>query len=100
DGRYRFENVTEGDYFVEQPAQSADGRDLQTRVSPRIDLTADDVIGQLFTVIDSFNAAPQLVFDDTGDGVPVTSSVQGPTSEIIGGERDVLVNKTSVNGRV
>ncbi len=100
DGRYRIENLTAGDYFVEQPAQSVDGRELVASVSPAIEITAEDVIGQLFTVIDSFNAAPQLVFDDTGDGVPVTSSAQGPTTEIIGGERDLLVNKTSVNGRV
>lgn len=100
DGQYRTGNLTVGTYFVEQPAQTVDGRELAASVSPAIALTAEDVIGQLFTVIDSFNAAPQLVFDDSGDGVPVTSSAQGPTSEIIGGERDVLVNKTSVNGRV
>jgi len=100
DGQFRTDNLTAGDYFVEQPAQSVDGRELMASVSPAIAVTADDVLGQLFTVIDSFNAAPQLVFDDSGDGVPVTSSAQGPTSEIIGGERDVLVNKTSVNGRV
>ncbi len=100
DGQYRTDNLTPGTYFVEQPAQTVDVRELAASVSPAIAITADDVVGQLFTVIDSFNAAPQLVFDDSGDGVPVTSSAQGPTSEIIGGERDVLVNKTSVNGRV
>lgn len=100
DGRYRFNNVTAGNYFVRQPSQTVAGRSLQESVSPLIALTANDVAGSLFRVIDSFDAAAQLVFDDTNDGVPVTSSIQGPTAEIIGGERDLLVNKTSVNGRV
>jgi len=100
DGRYRFNNVTAGNYFVRQPTQNVAGRSLQESVSPLLALTIDDVAGSLFTVIDSFDAAAQLVFDDTNDGVPVTSSIQGPTSQIIGGERDLLVNKTSVNGRV
>ncbi len=100
DGRYRFNNVTAGNYFVRQPTQNVAGRSLQESVSPLIALTASDVAGSLFTVIDSFDAAAQLVFDDTNDGIPVTSSIQGPTAEILGGERDLLVNKTSVNGRV
>ena len=100
DGRYQFNNVTAGNYFVRQPSQNVAGRSLQESVSPLIALTASDVAGSLFTVIDSFDAAAQLVFDDTNDGVPVTSSIQGPTAEILGGERDLLVNKTSLNGRV
>jgi len=99
-GIYRFNNITAGNYFVRQPGQTVNGRTLQGSESPLISLSSTDVAGQLLTVIDSFDAAAQLVFDDTNDGVPVTSSIQGPTSQIIGGERDLLVNKTSVNGRV
>jgi len=99
-GLYRFNNVTAGNYFVRQPGQTVSGRTLQGSESPLISLSSADVAGQLLTVIDSFDAAAQLVFDDTNDGVPVTSSIQGPTAQIIGGERDLLVNKTSVNGRV
>ncbi len=100
DGRYRFGSVTAGNYFVQQPAQTASGKTLQADISPLLALSANDVAGALMQVIDSFNESPQLVFDDTNDGVPVTSSVTGPASAIIGGERDLLVNKTSVNGRV
>ena len=100
DGRYRFGNVTAGNYFVRQPTQNVAGRSLQQSVSPLLALTAADVAGSLFTIVDSFDAAAQLVFDETNNGIPVTSSIQGPISEIIGGERDLLVNKTSVNGRV
>ncbi len=100
DGRYTIDSITEGNYFVQQPAQTVAGQTLNQRVSPIVNVTATDVQGRLLTVIDSFNTAAQLVFDETNDGVAVTSSVQGPTSEIIGGERDLLVEKTSVNGRV
>ena len=100
DGLYRFDELTAGDYLVRQPAQNVAGISLSESVSPPITIAADDVVGELFIVIDSFNAAPQLVFDSTNDGIPVTSSVDGPTSEIIGGSRDLFVNKTSVNGRV
>lgn len=100
EGRYRFGSITAGDYFVQQPAQTAGGQTLQADVSSLLALAADDVAGSLMRVIDSFNESPQLIFDDTNDGVPVTSSVTGPESAIIGGERDLLVNKTSVNGRV
>lgn len=100
DGKYAFQRVAAGSYFVQQPQQQAGGKPLSQSVSPLIRITADEGAGELFTVIDSFNASPQLVFDDTNDGVPAKSSVPGPVAEIIGGERDVLVNKTSVNGRV
>ena len=100
DGRYRFDRVVAGNYFVRQPAQTIGGKPLSEKVSPLIRFSADDVLGELFTVIDSFDAAAQLVADDTNDGVPVKSSVRGPVSDIIGGERDLLVNKTSVNGRI
>lgn len=100
DGRYRFDGVTAGNYFVQQPAQTVGTRALAASTSPLIPIEAADVLGELFTVIDSFNTSPQTVFDDTNDGVPVTSSVLGPASDIIGGARDLLVSKTSVNGRV
>ncbi len=100
DGRYRIDGATTGSYFVQQPAQTVGGRTLSQRVSPLVVVDATDVMGRLLRTIDSFDTGAQLIFDDTNDGVPVTSSIQGPTSEIIGGERDLLVNKTSVNGRV
>jgi large repetitive protein len=100
DGRYRVDSVTVGNYFVQQPAQTVGGRTLSQRVSPLILVDATDVAGRRLRTIDSFDAGTQLVSDDTNDGVPVTSTVLAPTTEVIGGERDLLVNKTSVNGRI
>jgi len=100
DGRYQIAAVTTGNYFVQQPAQTVGGRTLSQRVSPLINIDATDVQGRQVRTIDSFDAGTQLVFDDTNDGVPVTSTVLASTTEVIGGERDLLVNKTSVNGRI
>lgn len=100
DGRYRIDSLTVGNYFVQQPAQTVGGRTLSQRVSPLIVVDANDVAGQLLRTIDSFDSGTQLVFDDTNDGTPVTSTALAPESEVIGGERDLLVSKTSVNGRV
>ncbi len=100
DGRYRIDSVTVGNYFVQQPAQTVAGRTLSQQVSALIIVDATDVGGRLLRTIDTFDAGTQMVLDDTNDNVPVTSSVQAPTTDVIGGERDLLVNKTSVNGRI
>ncbi|TWT83493.1 Translocon-associated protein beta (TRAPB) [Planctomycetes bacterium CA13] len=97
-GRYTFDRLTADSYFVFQPGQTIDGRTLSQTVSPRISISANQVQGVIVDTIDSFDQTSQLVLDDTNDGIPVTSSVAAP--EVIGGERDLFVNKTSINGSV
>ncbi|TWU32279.1 DUF11 domain-containing protein [Novipirellula artificiosorum] len=97
-GNYVFSRLTAGTYFVFQPAQSVDGRTISQAVSPATNLDATAVQGVIVDTIDSFDQTEQLVLDTTNDGTPVTSSVAAP--EVIGGERDLFVNKTSVNGSV
>ncbi len=99
-GNYVFERLTEGSYFVLQPAQTASSRNLQRSVSPLITITAEDVKGRIVTSIDTFNTATQQVNDTTSDGNPETSFATEATTEVIGGERDLFVNKTSVDGAV
>ncbi len=98
DGRYVFERLAAGSYFVLQDAQVAGGTTLQRSVSPVITISGTAVEGRIVRVIDDFDQTEQSVIDTTNDGIPVTSSVAAP--EAIGGERDLLVNKTSVNGAV
>ncbi|TWU38935.1 hypothetical protein Q31b_40130 [Novipirellula aureliae] len=100
DGRYQFSRLDAGSYFVVQPAQSVDGRTLLEAVSNRIDISTDAVQGIIVDKIDSFDETEQVVRDTTNDGIPVTSSVVTAAGETIGGERDLFVNKTSVNGSV
>ncbi|TWT56070.1 DUF11 domain-containing protein [Allorhodopirellula solitaria] len=98
DGRYTFERLTAGQYFVLQPAQDVSGVSLQQAVSPPVTITAEQVAGQLIRTIDGFDGAMQTVSDEVLDGVPVTSTADAP--EAIGGSRDLLVNKTSDIGTI
>jgi uncharacterized repeat protein (TIGR01451 family) len=98
DGRYQFPRLQVGNYFVFQPAQSIGGRTLTQTVSPLVVISATDVQGTVITTIDGFQTAEQTVIDTTNDNVPVTSSVAA--AQVIGGERDLFVNKTSDAGEI
>ena len=100
-GRYNFDRLPVGDYFVLQPLQTdAQGRSLQRQVSSLISVTANDVRGRITTPIDTFDQTIQSVRDTTqGDG-PEISIVSAPVAEVIGGERELIVEKTSTNGAV
>ena len=98
-GRYNFDRLPVGDYFVLQPQQNdSQGRSLQRQVSPLIQIDANDVRGQITTAIDTFDQTAQEARDITqGDGPEV---VIATAAEAIGGERELIVEKTSVNGAV
>ncbi len=97
-GQYQFPRLTAGSYFVRQPAQTIDGRSLLEQVTPLISISGTAVQGQIIQTIDGFNSAAQSVSDTTADGNPVISSVAAP--QVIGGERDLFVNKTSATGSI
>ena len=98
-GVYQFEALTAGNYFARQPSQTTTGgRPLTESVSPLIIVDANDVQGQQLVPIDTFDGNVHSVEDTTNDGVPV--AVAQAASEAIGGERDLFVNKTSVNGSI
>ena len=98
DGRYSFNRLSSGGYFVFQGAQTVSGSTLKQSVSPLATFNADDAAGTIVTTIDTFNQTTQQVTDTTNDGVPVVASVQAP--EVIGGERDLYVNLTSNTGAI
>lgn len=98
DGRYSFNRLSSGGYFVFQGAQTVSGSTLKQSVSPLTTFSADAAAGTIVTDIDTFNQTTQQVTDTTNDGVPVVSSVQAP--EVIGGERDLFVNLTSNTGAI
>ncbi len=100
DGNYAFTRLTAGGYFVLQPAQTVSGRSLSRAVSPLVIVTAEDVKGRITTVIDTFDQTPQEARDVTAGDGPVVSILATPTAEAIGGEHELIVEKTSVNGAV
>jgi len=95
EGRYRFDRVVAGNYFVRQTSQTVGGRPLSETVSPLIRVEAGDVIGSLFTTIDSFDVADQFVNDTVNDGIAAFSAMQGDPDEILGGWRRLMVNLNS-----
>ncbi|QDV69471.1 Large cysteine-rich periplasmic protein omcB precursor [Rosistilla carotiformis] len=97
-GRYTLTGLTAGSYFVQQPAQTIGGNTLSQQVSQAIPITAAQAEGILIRTIDSFDETTDLVSDTTNDGVRVASSLADAAT--LGGERDIFVNKTSVNGLV
>ncbi|TWU58492.1 Large cysteine-rich periplasmic protein omcB precursor [Rubripirellula tenax] len=99
-GNYTFTRLTAGNYFVLQPAQTVSGRSLSRSVSPLITVTAEDVKGRITTNIDSFDQTVQVARDETAGDGPVIAIAVTPTAEAIGGERELIVEKTSVNGAV
>lgn len=97
-GLYTLTSVTAGSYFVQQPAQTIAGNSLNQQVSPLIVVTAAQAEGVLIRTIDSFDSTTHSVSDSTNDGVREQSSIVD--AQTLGGERDIFVNKTSVNGLV
>ncbi len=71
-GRYSFNRLPAGNYFVQQPAQPLLG--LQQQVSPLIMISSTDVQGQTVTTIDTFDGTAQTVSDAVSDGIAATSS--------------------------
>jgi uncharacterized repeat protein (TIGR01451 family) len=97
-GRYQFNNLTAGGYFVQQPAQTVAGRTLLVDQSNLITLTPTNAMGATVLAIDSFNVTTQSVTDSTSDATPVTSAVAA--TEATGNERDLFVNLTSAGGSI
>jgi uncharacterized repeat protein (TIGR01451 family) len=95
-GQYRFDNVTAGSYFVQQPAQTVSSSTLLAANSSIIVISATDVQGTVIRTIDTFNTTTQSASDTTNDGVSVTDVAAA--TEAIGGERDLRVNLTSASG--
>jgi len=92
-GRYRFDGLTAGNYFVRQPVQTVGAQDLGEFVSPQINISAAEAMGIAGTSIDDFNdAVAQSV---TGDSVTPTDSDASDHAGALGGERDLIVTLTS-----
>ncbi|WP_425614647.1 SpaA isopeptide-forming pilin-related protein [Anatilimnocola sp. NA78] len=92
-GEYTFEDLGLGTYWVEQEANVGLGI-LQDMAL----VTIVDDAGNDGTLIDSFQTtAPDVIASDPV-GSTDSDTADAPTSEVIGGERDLLVELTASNG--
>jgi uncharacterized repeat protein (TIGR01451 family) len=111
-GKYRFDNLSAGTYFVEQlpvPGIVLSGQGVAT-----VTIGSSDLAGQPGTVVDSFDATSQMVSDSqfggrtvssmAGMNIPVvggtgvTSTLVAP--EAVGGYRTLFVQRTSTHGSI
>ncbi|TWT95439.1 choice-of-anchor Q domain-containing protein [Neorhodopirellula pilleata] len=95
DGSYRFDRLSEGMYYVQQPAQTVGSFTLNEHFSPLFNVTEEISAGQVIATIDSFNQ-PQAVANTGSDSNPTTNRVAA--DEAIGGERDLSVSHGGLFG--
>jgi large repetitive protein len=95
-GIYRFENLSAGNYFVQQPAQDIAASSLSNRVSSLISISEQDAAGTEVGILDSFDETPQSVVVSVDGGLTAGSSVAAP--EALGGERELFAELTSELG--
>ncbi len=93
-GDYCFDDLDQNNtYFVQQPAQTADNKTLEERVSPALDFAPDLIIDEFQTPQTTIAVPPPVATDE--------SSLQFPDeTEVIGAERDLAVQLTSGNSEV
>jgi len=87
-GQYRFDRLTAGDYFVQQPAQTVGAFSLAQITSTRITLSNADVQGVAGRTIDGFTT-PQTLTATMPAGTTSVSAAAAP--DALGGERDLSV---------
>ena len=92
-GNYRFDNLTEDRYFLQQQAVP----ELNTPPSLTVDVTANDADGTQAVLIDDYSLTSQSV---TADNAIPTNTSFSTASEVVGGERDIEVTNTAGVGQI
>jgi uncharacterized repeat protein (TIGR01451 family) len=92
-GNYRFDNLTEDRYFLQQQAVP----ELSTPPSLTVDVTANDADGTQAVLIDDYSLTSQSV---TADNAISTNTSFSTASEVVGGERDIEVTNTAGVGQI
>jgi uncharacterized repeat protein (TIGR01451 family) len=93
-GRYLFDRIGDGDYWVRQPAQTIGPIDLGLAVSSLINISHTDSEGILDDTLDPFDDNPaQLV--QAADVVGTITASAADNAGVVGTERDLIVELTS-----
>ncbi|MCL4202703.1 MAG: VCBS repeat-containing protein [Pirellulaceae bacterium] len=100
DGKYRFDDLIAGTYFVVQPAEpSGNIHPVPDPVVVTIVITPQDVEGTIGLIIDHFDADQSLTAQQPPTGTPLVSSSVSDV-DILGGHRQLIVASTSGTGTV
>lgn len=92
-GNYRFDNLTEDRYFLQQQSVP----ELNTPASITVDVTAGDADGTQAVLIDDYSLTSQSV---TADNATPNNTNFALASEVVGGERDIEVTNTAGLGQI
>ncbi len=93
-GRYEFEFLSDGRYFIEQAAVAGRLQHPDANIVT-VDISAAEALGVPDLLIDDFSATVQTT---TANTVTRTNSSAVAATEAIGGERDFFLELTSVSG--
>lgn len=96
-GRYQFDNLDAGTYFVEQAAVSGTLQRPGENVH-QVTITAADAAGTKGILIDPFDTTTQRI--SVTSTVPASDSDYVAAGEALGGQRDLFVELTSGTGSV
>ena len=88
-GRYRFDRLAAGNYWIEQPAQTVGAEVLGLFVSPLLTISAAQAAGTAGTVIDDFADSPAASV--TADLITSPNSLAADHAGALGAERDMIV---------
>jgi uncharacterized repeat protein (TIGR01451 family) len=92
-GRYTFDRLAAGNYWVRQPAQTVGAIDLGLAVSSLINISSAESDGILDETLDPFDDSPaQSVQAADVIGTIAASAVDNPN--VVGDERDLIVELT------
>ncbi len=97
DGRYRFDALTAGNYFVRQQSIHIGLVTLPAVTSDLISITPNDAEGTMHTIIDSFDVTRQIA--KANSSLPYAASTAF-ASEALGGYRKLLVTLDQPFGTV
>lgn len=96
-GKYRFDSLTTGNYFVHQQTIPSGNVTLPAKTSGLIAITADDADGTMYTVIDTFDSTHQSVSANSSNK---SNSSSAAASEAIGGHRKLAVTLDQNTGTI
>jgi uncharacterized repeat protein (TIGR01451 family) len=88
-GKYRFDSLPEGNYFVQQQAIPKGNVTLPAKTSGLITISAADAQGTMYTIIDTFGGTQQIA---SANSQAKNNSSSLPASEAIGGNRKLAVS--------
>jgi uncharacterized repeat protein (TIGR01451 family) len=97
DGRYRFDNLVAGSYFVHQGAFLVGSATMPASTSNAITITPTDAEGTMHTIIDAFDSTQQIA--RALSSMPSATSTAS-ASEAIGGFRKLLATLDQPFGTV